>query len=663
MPEKQLGDRLSISSRRQFVGRAIETALFQSVLAFELRSSSLIYISGASGVGKTCLLNEFTVICQQLNIPSLYIDARNIAVNPAAFLSVLQATAECGEEDLYELISGKNQDYVILIDNYERLTPLTNWLQEFWSQLPKNTVVVLASQTPLTINGDAAYVRQPLSYILELNNFSLEESQIYLQHREIPTDECDRVFNLTQGHPLTLSLVADVFSQSHQILPSAEISILLKQFISQTPASGRIALAICAVAYVTTKELLLSFGIAEECELYNWLQGLSFIEFSPLGLFPHDSVRFAASACTSNLSNSVRYQVRDYSIQRIIQTQGQQQQSAVDDYLFATQLSPSNFKQPPNIFIDTLLASDFSSLAAMVANHEGEAAAQLFGYWLGRQPHGVTVVRRADSGNPVGFMMLLDVQALKLADLQVDPATNTVWNYLQFQPVLLPQEKVTLCRFWMAADTYQQVSPVQSLLFMHAFRQYVTTPSLAFIFMAVAAPEWQHYQSLLTDADFIVSGRNYGMYIHNFREVPLSEWLVQPPEWLLGVNPSQDHVSFSKSEFTIAVKQALRDFSHPEALSQNPLLNSRLVAHSPASDRLAAFQTLLQQTVELLQRSHRETKFYQALIHTYLHPAKSQEQAAEILDISIGSLRRHLKAGIIAVTEILWDYQINTQRP
>ncbi|MBA3924287.1 MAG: hypothetical protein H0X31_22330, partial [Nostocaceae cyanobacterium] len=54
-----------------------------------------------------------------------------------------------------------------------------------------------------------------------------------------------------------------------------------------------------------------------------------------------------------------------------------------------------------------------------------------------------------------------------------------MWNYLQSQAELLPKEKVTLCRFWMAADTYQQVSPVQSLLFMHAFRQYVTTPSLA----------------------------------------------------------------------------------------------------------------------------------------------------------------------------------------
>nr|MBA3920972.1 ATP-binding protein [Nostocaceae cyanobacterium] len=171
-----------------------------------------------------------------------------------------------------------------------------------------------------------------------------------------------------------------------------------------------------------------------------------------------------------------------------------------------------------------------------------------------------------------------------------------------------------------------------------------------------------HYQPRLTDTDFTVSGRNYGMYIHNFRSYPLSEWLAQPPEWVLAVHPSQDHVSFSKSEFTIAVKQALQDFSHPEALSQNPLLNSRLVArHSPASDRLVAFQSLLQQTVELLQRSHRETKFYHALIHTYLHPAKSQEQAAEILDISIGSLRRHLKAGIIAVTEILWDHQINAQ--
>ncbi len=665
MSEKQLGDRARTSSRQEFVGRTIETALFQSVLAFEFRVPPQIYISGASGIGKTCLLNEFTIICQQLNIPSIYIDTRNLAEpNPASFLRVLQATASLGEEDLGELISCQNTDYVILIDNYERLTPFANWLEEFWSQLPENTVIVLASETLPTVVRGAARVGQPLSYILELNNFSLEESRTYLQYHQIPLDECDRVFNFTQGHPLTLSLVADVFTQSHQIVPSAEIPVLVEQFICQIPGSLRMALAICAVAHVTTKKLLCAFGIAGVSELYNWLQKLSFIKSSPLGLFPHDLVREALFACTLNLNNSVRHRVRDYSIQRIIQTQGQQQQSAVDDYLFATQLSPFN-NQSQSILIDTLHASDFSSLAAMVANHQGEAEAQLFGYWLARQPHGITVVRRTDSGNPIGFMMLLDIQAQNLADLQVDPATSAVWNYLQYQPELLPKEKVVFCRFWMAADTYQQISLVQSQLFMHAFRHYVTTSGLAFVFMAVATGEWQqfhHHMSRLTDADFTVSGRDYGMYVHNFRSCPLSEWLVEPPEWLLTGQPSPNYLSFSKSEFTIAVKQALRDFSHEDALSQNPLLNSRLVAHHYSErDRLTAFQTLLQQTVELLQRSHRETKFYQALVHTYLRPAKSQEQAAEILDISIGSLRRHLKAGITTVTEILWDHQTNVQ--
>lgn len=123
-------------------------------------------------------------------------------------------------------------------------------------------------------------------------------------------------------------------------------------------------------------------------------------------------------------------------------------------------------------------------------------------------------------------------------------------------------------------------------------------------------------------------------------------------------------VSLSQSEFATAVHQALRDFVRKEALLQNPLLRSHLVIervgnNTRPAERVATLKALLQDVVESLQRSPREAKFYRAVYHTYLHPAASQEKAAEMLDVSIGTFRRHLKAGIARVTEILWHEEIH----
>ncbi|MEC4814458.1 MAG: hypothetical protein SAK29_14465 [Scytonema sp. PMC 1069.18] len=121
-------------------------------------------------------------------------------------------------------------------------------------------------------------------------------------------------------------------------------------------------------------------------------------------------------------------------------------------------------------------------------------------------------------------------------------------------------------------------------------------------------------------------------------------------------------ISLDRMEMVTAVRQALRDFLYPDELRENSLLNSPLVvqragSNSSTSERIATLQLILQEAIESLESSPREAKFYRALYHAYLQPARSQEYAAEILDISIGSFRRHLKAGIARVTEILWDQQ------
>jgi hypothetical protein len=107
------------------------------------------------------------------------------------------------------------------------------------------------------------------------------------------------------------------------------------------------------------------------------------------------------------------------------------------------------------------------------------------------------------------------------------------------------------------------------------------------------------------------------------------------------------------------VWDALRNFAQPDALRGNPLLRSRLVtdrvgAGGSEADRITALRALLQEAAEALQPSPRRVKWYRALYHTYLHPASTQEKAAELLGVPISSFRRHLHDGIACVADILW---------
>ena len=81
-------------------------------------------------------------------------------------------------------------------------------------------------------------------------------------------------------------------------------------------------------------------------------------------------------------------------------------------------------------------------------------------------------------------------------------------------------------------------------------------------------------------------------------------------------------------------------------------------AHAPVAARVVVLQALLQQAIESLQASPRMAKQYHALDQTYIHPAPTQEQAAEMLDIPFSTYRRHLKEGIDHIVEILWQEEI-----
>jgi hypothetical protein len=73
---------------------------------------------------------------------------------------------------------------------------------------------------------------------------------------------------------------------------------------------------------------------------------------------------------------------------------------------------------------------------------------------------------------------------------------------------------------------------------------------------------------------------------------------------------------------------------------------------------VTVLQDLIADTAEQLKSSPKELKYHRAVYHTYLQPAPTQAKAAELLDLPIGTFRRHLKSGIERITEILWQLEV-----
>jgi len=327
---------------------------------------------------------------------------------------------------------------------------------------------------------------------------------------------------------------------------------------------------------------------------------------------------------------------------------------------------------------DALHEDDIPAILAMVERHEGPESAERARFWLARQRSGAAAFRDATQA-PVGYLHMIALEAVTPEEIASDPATAATSAWLTRHAPLRSGDRATLVRFWMAGNTYQTLSHLQALIGVATIRYYLTTPRLAYSFFPCAEPDlWAPlltYADLerIAEADFVVGGRRYGVFGHNWRAVPPMTWLarlaeremgreVQPPD----VSETAPVVALSQQEFSAAIGAALRDLTRPDRLRGNPLTQSRLVmsrfaegTQEGAAERAATLATLVREVAETLQTSPRDLKLYRALYHTYLQPTATQEQAAELLALPFSTYRRHLKAGIIRLTEILWQWELD----
>ena len=681
----KLSDWLVAAKHRFFVGREAELELFRQWLLSDEPSFNVLYVYAPGGVGKTTLLHEFAHLAAQRDVPVCWIDGRTVPQpSPEGFLNALYlASGYTMPDDLAHCL--------LLVDTFEDLAPLHGWFRErFLPGLARQCRVVVAGRTLPDPEWRTDVSWRDLIRIVSLRNLQPDESRTLLAKLGVPPELHDQAVASTHGHPLALALIADLVasgstSESLTLERAPDVvRVLVERFARDVPsARHRQALEICAHTLVTTESLLAEvLGPDEGHEAFAWLRGLSFIEHGRDGIFPHDLVREVLDA-DLRWRNPQAYwhmhrQVRAYIVRRSREAARFERQRAYFELLYLHRNHPVmkpyfEWASMGRAYAEPAGPDDHADILDMVRHHEGAESAHIAAYWLRRQPHAFVVFRDTVGRQPIGFAASLTLSSPTPEDIQTDPAVHSAWEYVQRYGPLRTGECLLHHRFWMGRDRYQDPS-IHNLVANVCLGLWLTVPHLAWTFPSGAAPDfWEPMFSYLNfhravDADFRVGDRRYGVFAHDWRIEPPHIWLETMGEREIDLDFRPDSaglaapaplVVLSQPEFAAAVRQALRDYTRPDALADNPLLRSRVVRfRSGSTHGPEALQEVLDEAVATLRAGPKDEKLYRALYHTYYKPAPTQEAAAERLDLPFSTYRFHLSRGIARVTEWLWRREL-----
>jgi hypothetical protein len=692
---KRLADRLEAARLQAFVGREEHRHLFEDALREPEPSFVVLYVYGPGGVGKTTLLHEYAALAREAGVPTCWIDGLSTEPTEEGFTAALHRALDLAtDRDPIAGLMDRGARQIVFIDACERLAPLDGWLREqFLPELPDETLLVLAGRRPLPPAWRSSGGWESLVRTIALRNFSPVESKRFLDRTSLPAPTHDAVLAFTHGHPLALSLVANLYEQRpfDRFRPSEApdvIRTLLDHFIQEVPGPAhRTALEACALVNFTTEPLLATMlDTSDVTSLFDWLHGLSFIEASANGLYPLDLVREALAANlrwrNPTWHKELHRRARGYYFERLSSSHGLEQQQVLIDYVYLHRDNPVfrpflRWEEMATGKADAPRESDWPVLESALRTHEGPSSIVHARYWHVRQPEGFMVFRDRD-GMPVGFMVQLVWDHRTDPAGCPDPAVASAAAYLRKKAPLREGEHAVYFRLWLGAEAYQSVSAVQSLIFLHISRYYLTTPNLAFSFFPCAdAAFWVPFAAYIDlmpipEADFETDGRRFAVFGHDWRVRPPMPWLNLLAEREVSEDPSSvgggvevTVMVLNAEDFADAVHEALKAYTRPDTLMRSPLLHARMVIEeargesADTADRIAALVRLLEQAAGLLDGSERTQPLYNVIYRTYFRPARSQEQAAETLQLPFSTYRRYLKKAVETMTEWLWQREVH----
>jgi hypothetical protein len=707
---ENLGKRLERERVRRFVGRAAELELFSSWL--EASSSrdaepngqevfNVLWVYGPGGIGKSTLLRAFAEIARSAGFLLAQIDGGRVMPTADGVRSAVWESLSAGIDADGGLGSGhlSAKPSVIIFDAAERLQPVEAWLrEEFLPALPDETRVIIAGRRP----PDVAWRSDPgwreLLRVMALRNLSPDQIRALLEIEGISTDLLAQMMALTHGHPLAVSLLIDAVRRSGpgidvpeslQDLPDV-VTALLNRIVEHAPTNRhRAALQLSAHASVTAEPLLRVALPAEPDEasaLWEWLRGLTIMEESQAGVFPHDVARdvleFDLRQRDPDTYADIHRRLRGYLVDQVKAAAGNPDalQQAVADLLFlirdhpvagaywywdALEGCPGRPVQP----------EQFDVIIAMTRDTQGEQQAELAAHWLRRQPEAFRVFEGPD-GEIGGYAARLALHLARSEDINADPGAAALWRYAEQHHRPRPGELVLGWRFVVDRDPDERHPRLAGTMFgaWHVIDILLRGPT-AWEFDACYTDldYWERFFNhfdfvYVPDADYQIGSDRYVAFAHDWRRVGVADWLERTAARELGeqvaISAPEPAAMLSQEEFAASVKEALRSFHQPQALLRNPLMASSMVQTTlrghPDDRPDQVLRGLILDAAQVVKSDPRAEVQYRVLDRTYLRPAPSQEKAAELLDLPFSTYRRYRDRGTEAITDWLWEHDIES---
>ncbi len=688
----KLSEILDNERKSAFVGRDAELGLFRSVLKKEI-PVLLLYLYGPGGQGKTTLMKKCMDLCTQEGIPYIHLDGREINAHPSSFTEALHTRLQLRPfENIFEAMEKLQEGHVLFIDTFEKLNPIDDWIrQDFLPQLPAHFSTLILSRNPPGTSWAIDPGWKKYMKVVQVRNLSPVQSRQFLVKRNLPEKVIPQVLEFTHGHPLALSVVADLFDlhPGQDFSPDRSpdlIKTLLELFVQNVPGPAhRAALEISSLVHVTTESLLQeALGMEQIQGIFDWLRNLSFFDKNEAGIFPHDIAREALSRDVKwrnpDWYNSLHEKIRNYYIRKLNNTAYQAQRYVLFSLIYLHRLNPMvkpffDWQENGSFWQDQLKENDIPVLRALVGKMEGPEAEQYFNYWV-RHSAAETWVYRNPKSEPVAFCLKIDILKLKEQDGEADPAIKKVADHITARMNPRPGDLIIAFRFWMADGSYQGVSGLQSVIFL-SIVQYYFTPGLSVSLLACAHPEY--WKSVLNYADlahapaldFVSDDIPFGWYLHDWRKRPPLAWLDLLGKREVELVDQYDEASteavsmlvLSEEEFEDSVQQAIKYYHQPDQLLGSPLLKSRLVFRKALPemkdlDKLKILKSCIDQALKEIEGSPVDGKYHRVLYRTFINPVGSQERVADFLNMSFSTYRRYLKTALEKLVKLLWNMEM-----
>ncbi|HEY6794787.1 MAG TPA: hypothetical protein VI248_08895 [Kineosporiaceae bacterium] len=671
-----LSSRLDAIRREAFIGRYdITTEFLRSLRGGERR---VFLVHGRRGFGKTMLLRELARQARQAGRVAVELDGRSrtrMAEQLRGHLLPPDARGLGGARPPH----GHSPEPipVLLIDDAD---DVEDWVRnDVLPQLPASVLLVMTTTAPMSPQWGVDPGWRSVVHGEHLAPFTAEESVDLLGQLGVDPREHERLWYLTDGHPLSLSLLGRHWSAHGFTYLSAPdlVDSLLETLVGIPPDQHCCeALYVCAHAVSVNEDTLrVVLGADHASTAWRWLRSLGVTQQTGEGLRMNEFVRQLVEEHTMrrmpDRGLELHAAVHDYAHVRMVQ-QLQDSGYCIGPVrnLFAGHESSALSRlwegpEAARIWNRVARSNEHQEAVELIRRAAGESDMGLAHHWLTRQPESLYV------GECDGELVAVAMN-LKLTEADArqcaDPVVEAVLGSLDSAGLMRSGDTVHLLRF-VADDAGRQDSAVATYVGLAAAvaNWLAGEPSVGVAVGAFGRRSQQVLDDLalipLDIADRLAEQVRY----FDFRRFPVRDWfdfLVNhglrggfslPDSWL---RPPP----LTYGEFARAVQRALQDLHRLDRLAANPLTGTSLVADMdllPAQ----ALQRRLIMAVDSIGSSARDRPLARVLEVSYLQVATSQKAAAKLLDLPFSTYRRYLAKGVERLVDMLWASEVSPSPP